>query len=101
MFIDHAVIEVKGGDGGSGVIAFRRESRVPRGGPSGGDGGKGGDVVLEVDSQMSTLLDFSYRRHYLAERGAHGEGSNRTGHSGDDLVLRVPPGTVVIDADSD
>ena len=100
MFIDRATIEVSGGTGGSGAEAFRRESGVPRGGPSGGDGGKGGDVVLEADEQLSTLLDYSYRRHYRADRGMHGEGSNRTGKSGEDLVLKVPPGTVAVDADS-
>ncbi|HEX9886517.1 MAG TPA: GTPase ObgE, partial [Longimicrobiales bacterium] len=100
MFIDRAVIEVVSGTGGSGAEAFRRESGVPRGGPSGGDGGKGGDVILEVDGQLSTLLDYSYRRHYKADRGAHGEGSNRTGRSGADRLLRVPPGTVVRDADT-
>jgi GTP-binding protein len=97
MFVDRSVIEVRGGVGGSGAEAFRRESGVPRGGPSGGDGGKGGDVILEVDPQLSTLLDFSYRRHYHAPRGRHGEGSNRTGKSGEDMVLKVPPGTVVTD----
>lgn len=97
MFVDRAVIEVVAGTGGSGAEAFRRESGVPRGGPSGGDGGKGGDVVLQADPQLSTLLDYSYRRHYKAERGMHGEGSNRTGKSGEDLVLRVPPGTVAYD----
>ncbi len=101
MFVDRAVIEVRGGVGGSGAEAFRRESGVPRGGPSGGDGGNGGHVVLEVDPQLSTLLDYSYRRHYRAPRGMHGEGSNRTGRSGDDLVLKVPPGTVAMDADTD
>ncbi len=100
MFVDRAVIEVKGGVGGSGAEAFRRESGVPRGGPSGGDGGKGGDVVLEVDPQLSTLLDFSYRRHYHAPRGRHGEGSNRTGRSGEAMVLKVPPGTVVRDEET-
>lgn len=100
MFVDRAVIEVRGGVGGSGAEAFRRESGVPRGGPSGGDGGKGGDVVLEVDAQLSTLLDFRYQRHYHAPRGQHGEGSDRTGRSGEDLVLRVPPGTVARDADT-
>lgn len=101
MFVDRAVIEVAGGTGGSGAEAFRREAGVPRGGPSGGDGGKGGDVVLVVDSQLTTLLDYSYRRHYKAPRGMHGEGSNRTGKSGEDLVLRVPPGTVAYDAETE
>lgn len=101
MFVDRAVIEVAAGTGGSGAEAFRRESGVPRGGPSGGDGGKGGDVVLEVDPQLSTLLDLSYRRHYQAERGDHGEGSNRTGRSGEDLVIRVPPGTMAVDDETD
>ncbi|MDX1493152.1 MAG: GTPase ObgE [Longimicrobiales bacterium] len=101
MFVDRAVIEVAGGVGGSGAEAFRRESGVPRGGPSGGDGGKGGDVILVADPQLSTLLDYSYRKHYKAPRGMHGEGSNRTGKSGDDLVLKVPPGTVAYDDDTD
>jgi len=100
VFVDRAVIEVIGGTGGSGADAFRRESGVPRGGPSGGDGGRGGDVVLTADPQLSTLLDYSYRRHYKAERGMHGEGSNRTGRSGENLVLHVPPGTVAYDADT-
>ncbi|MBW3535056.1 MAG: GTPase ObgE [Gemmatimonadetes bacterium] len=98
MFVDRVVIEVAGGTGGSGSDAFRRETGVPRGGPSGGDGGRGGDVVLEVDPQLATLLDYSYRRHYKADRGQHGQGSNKTGRSGEDLVLRVPPGTVVRDS---
>ena len=100
MFVDRAVIEVTAGTGGSGADAFRRESGVPRGGPSGGDGGRGGDVVLTADAQLSTLLDYSYRRHYKAERGQHGEGSNRTGRSGEDMILRVPPGTVAYDDES-
>lgn len=100
MFVDRVVIQVTAGTGGSGAEAFRRESGVPRGGPSGGDGGRGGDVVLEADGQLTTLLDYSYRRHYQAERGQHGEGSNKTGRSGIDLVLKVPPGTIVRDADS-
>jgi GTPase len=91
MFLDQAQIEVKAGDGGSGIVAFRRETGVPHGGPSGGDGGKGGDVLVEADPQLTTLLDFRYRRHYKAERGQHGSGSNRTGRSGEDLVVRVPP----------
>jgi GTP-binding protein len=97
VFVDRAVVEIVAGTGGSGAEAFRRESGVPRGGPAGGDGGKGGDVVLLADTQLTTLLDYSYRRHYKAPRGMHGEGSNRTGRSGEDLVLRVPPGTVVYD----
>ncbi|MCH7531980.1 MAG: GTPase ObgE [Gemmatimonadetes bacterium] len=101
MFIDRAVIEVIAGTGGSGSEAFRREKGVPRGGPAGGDGGKGGDVLLEADAQLATLLDYSYRRHYKADRGMHGAGKNKTGRSGDDLVLKVPPGTVAYDADSE
>ena len=100
MFVDRAVIEVRGGVGGSGAEAFRREAFVPRGGPSGGDGGKGGDVVLEVDANLATLLDFSYQKHYHAPRGQHGQGKDRTGRSGEDMVLKVPPGTVVTDADT-
>ena len=101
MFVDRAVIEISGGTGGSGAEAFRREAGVPRGGPSGGDGGKGGDVILEADPQLSTLLDYSYKRHYRAQRGMHGEGSDRTGRSGEDLILRVPPGTVAYDDETD
>jgi len=100
VFVDRAIIEVAAGTGGSGSDAFRREKGVPRGGPAGGDGGRGGDVVLVADPQLNTLLDYSYRRHYRAERGLHGEGSNRTGRSGEDLVLRVPPGTIAYDADT-
>ena len=98
MFIDKVEIEVAAGTGGSGAEAFRRETGVPRGGPSGGDGGRGGDVVLEADGQLSTLLDYRYNRHYRAERGQHGQGKNRTGRDGEDVVLRVPPGTIVRDA---
>lgn len=100
MFIDRAKIYVKGGDGGNGVVAFRREKYVPRGGPSGGDGGKGADVVLVVDSSLSTLIDFKYKVHYKGKRGEHGQGSNRFGRSAEDLVIKVPPGTVVKDAES-
>ncbi|MDQ3555368.1 MAG: GTPase ObgE, partial [Gemmatimonadota bacterium] len=100
MFLDHATIEIRAGNGGPGAVSFRRESGVPHGGPDGGDGGRGGDVVLVADPQLSTLLDFRYRQRYAAEHGAHGEGSNRTGRSGEDLVLRVPPGTALRDADS-
>ncbi|HEX6938032.1 MAG TPA: GTPase ObgE [Longimicrobiales bacterium] len=100
MFVDYAVINVYAGTGGSGAEAWRREAGVPRGGPAGGDGGKGGDVVLRADRQLSTLLDYRYQQHYRAERGQHGMGKNRTGRDGADLVLRVPPGTVVKDADT-
>jgi len=99
-FIDKAKIYVKGGDGGNGCVAFRREKFVPKGGPSGGDGGKGGDVVLVADRNVHTLLDFKYRRHYRAENGKHGEGNKRTGQSGKDLIIKVPVGTVVKDAET-
>ena len=101
MFVDRAVIEVAGGPGGSGSEAFRREKGVPRGGPAGGDGGHGGDVVLVADGQLATLLDYSYRRHYRAERGLHGEGNQKTGRSGEDMILKVPPGTVAYDDETD
>lgn len=100
MFVDRAVIEVTAGTGGSGSEAFRREKYVAQGGPAGGDGGRGGHVILEVDPQLSTLLDFSYQRQYRAERGQHGDRSNRTGRDGADLVLKVPPGTVAKDQDT-
>lgn len=101
MFVDRAVIEVIAGTGGSGAESFRRESGVPRGGPNGGDGGRGGDVVLVADPQLTTLLDYSYRRHYKAKRGQHGMGSNKTGRSGEHLELKVPRGTVVRDPETD
>ncbi|MEK7715274.1 MAG: GTPase ObgE [candidate division NC10 bacterium] len=100
MFIDEIDIFVKGGDGGAGCVSFRREKYVPRGGPDGGDGGDGGSVWLEADPALTTLLDYHYKRHYHAERGQHGEGGNRHGRSGGDLVLRVPLGTLVTDRDT-
>lgn len=100
MFIDLARIRVKGGAGGAGAVAFRRETGVPRGGPAGGNGGRGGDVVLVANSQLSTLLDYSYRESYSAGRAGHGEGSRKTGADGSALELPVPLGTVVKDADS-
>ncbi len=100
MFLDHAVIQVKAGRGGEGAVSFRRESYEPKGGPDGGDGGKGGDVVFRADPQLTTLMDYRYRQHYAAESGRKGEGGNRTGRSGEDLVLRLPPGTVLKDADT-
>jgi GTP-binding protein len=99
MFIDEIDVFVKGGDGGAGCISFRREKYVPRGGPDGGDGGDGGSVILEADPSITTLLDFHYRRHYTAERGQHGKGSNKQGASGSDTVLRVPLGTMVSERD--
>ena len=101
MFIDSVEIDVEGGSGGSGSEAFRREKGVPRGGPAGGDGGSGGDVVLVADDSLTTLSDYRYRRHHRGERGRHGEGSNRTGKSGRDVELRVPPGTLVVDSQDD
>jgi GTP-binding protein len=100
MFIDFARLRVKGGAGGAGAVAFRRERGVPRGGPAGGNGGRGGDVVLVADDQLSTLLDYSYRESYAAGRAGHGEGSNKTGADGEDLELPVPLGTVVVDAET-
>lgn len=100
MFIDLARIRVKGGAGGAGAVAFRRETGVPRGGPAGGNGGRGGDVVLVANSQLSTLLDYSYRENYSAGRAGHGEGSRKTGADGSVLELPVPLGTVAKDADS-
>jgi GTP-binding protein len=97
MFIDEAKITVKAGDGGHGSIAFRREKFVPRGGPSGGDGGRGGNIYLLADSQENTLLKFRFDHMFRAERGRHGEGSNRHGRSGDDMEIRIPVGTVVHD----
>ena len=100
MFIDRISIKVEGGTGGSGAEAFLRESGNPRGGPAGGDGGDGGDVILVCDPQLTTLLDLRYRSEYRATRGAHGEGSNKTGAQGRNEELRVPPGTVVADAET-
>jgi len=98
MFIDRAKIHVQGGDGGNGVTAFRREKFVPRGGPSGGDGGRGGDVILTADASLNTLLHLRYNPRHIAGRGLHGEGSNRSGHNGADLIVRVPVGTQIFDA---
>jgi GTPase len=100
LFIDEAKIRVKAGDGGNGCMAFRREKFVPRGGPSGGDGGKGGDVVMESSERHNTLVHFRFNPEYKAERGRHGEGANKTGREGGDVVLKVPVGTIVYDDDT-
>ncbi|PYT95549.1 MAG: GTPase ObgE [Acidobacteria bacterium] len=97
MFVDEAKIYVKAGNGGNGCVAFRREKYVPRGGPSGGDGGNGGSVHLEANPNDNTLLRYRYNREFRADRGRHGEGSNCTGHSGEDLILQVPVGTLALD----
>jgi GTP-binding protein len=97
MFVDEAKIRVKAGDGGNGCMAFRREKFVPRGGPSGGDGGRGGDVIMESSERHNTLVHFRFNPEYKAERGRHGEGSNRTGREGESIVLKVPVGTMVYD----
>src|SRR6202040_4398626 len=98
MFVDEAKISVKAGDGGNGCVAFRREKYVPRGGPSGGDGGHGGSIYLEANINDNTLLRYRYNREFKPDRGRHGEGSNCSGQSGEDMVLLVPVGTVVFDA---
>ena len=98
-FIDEATIDVEAGDGGDGCTAFRREAHVPRGGPSGGDGGRGGSVIFKGDPQMDTLLDHTYQRLYRAKRGGHGSGRDRTGAAGEDLVIPVPVGTQIWDAE--
>jgi len=95
MFIDRVIVRVTAGSGGSGIASFRREKFAPMGGPDGGDGGKGGDVIIRADSNLATLLDFTYRDSWEADRGDHGSGSNKTGRSGEDIILPVPPGTVV------
>ncbi|RMF36782.1 MAG: GTPase ObgE [Planctomycetota bacterium] len=100
MFVDRAEIYVEGGRGGNGCVAFRREKHVPHGGPSGGDGGDGGSVIFRAREGVNSLVEFAHRRHWKAERGRHGEGSQRHGKSGRDLIVEVPPGTVIIDADS-
>jgi len=100
VFIDEVLISVKGGDGGNGCLAFRREKFVPRGGPSGGDGGRGGDVILVASEHYNTLLHFRFNPEHTAQRGRHGEGSNRTGREGASVELPVPVGTVVFNAES-
>ncbi len=99
QFTDICRINVKGGDGGAGCMSFRREAYVPKGGPDGGDGGRGGNVIVQADAQLSSLIDYRFKHHFRAERGTHGQGSRRDGKNGEDLVLRVPMGTVVRELD--
>jgi GTPase len=99
-FVDEAKIYVKAGGGGNGCVAFRREKYVPRGGPSGGDGGAGGSIILEANPHDNTLLRYRYNREFRADRGRHGEGSQCSGHAGEDMILAVPVGTVVLDEDT-
>ncbi len=100
-FVDRAKIYVKGGDGGKGCVSFRREKFVPRGGPDGGNGGHGGAVIIEANRHYGTLLDLKFRQHYVARRGEHGKGANRTGESSPDWIISVPAGTVIMAADDD
>lgn len=99
-FVDEALITIQSGDGGNGCASFRREKYVPRGGPNGGDGGRGGHVVFETTSRINTLYRFNFKKHFKAQRGAHGRGKNQSGKTGKDLVIEVPPGTLIRDAES-
>ena len=98
MLIDNAKIVIKSGDGGNGCVSFRREKFVPKGGPNGGDGGKGGDVIFISDSSLDTLIDFRYRKIYKAGNGKHGMGGDKTGRNGDDVFIKVPCGSIIKDA---
>jgi GTP-binding protein len=100
-FLDQAKIYVKGGDGGDGCVSFRREKYIPRGGPNGGDGGRGGSVIARADDALNTLIDYRYKQHFRAPRGGHGMGRERTGASGADIELAVPPGTQILDEDGE
>lgn len=100
MFVDQVKVYVKGGDGGNGMVAFRREKYVPMGGPAGGDGGRGGDVIFVVDEGLRTLMDFRYQRHFKAKRGENGMSKSKHGKSAEDLIVKVPPGTIVMDAET-
>jgi len=95
LFLDHAKIYIRSGDGGNGCVSFRREKYVPKGGPNGGDGGRGGDIIFKASSQLSTLVDFRYKSHYKAQRGDHGQGSLKTGRNGKDEVILVPCGSII------
>ncbi len=99
-FVDEAEIYIKAGDGGKGAVSFRREKYVPKGGPDGGDGGKGGDVVFQVDEGLNTLQPFRHKKKFIAEKGEHGRGKKQHGKSGKDLIIKVPPGTLIRDLDT-
>jgi GTP-binding protein len=101
MFVDEAKIWVKAGDGGNGCVSFRREKFIPKGGPDGGDGGRGGHIYFQAVDDLDTLLDFAGKHHWRAQNGGHGQGSNKHGANGQDLVIRVPPGTLIYDTDWD
>ncbi|QDV22588.1 GTPase ObgE [Aureliella helgolandensis] len=100
MFVDRAEVEIEAGKGGDGCVAFRREKHVPHGGPSGGDGGNGGSVIVRAREGVNSLMEFAHRKHWRAPRGERGEGSDRHGKSGSNLIIEVPPGTVLIDSES-
>ncbi|MCI5210814.1 MAG: GTPase ObgE, partial [Candidatus Electrothrix sp. ATG2] len=100
-FVDEVKFFVKAGDGGNGCVSFRREKFVPKGGPNGGDGGQGGSVFIETDPRKHSLIDFRYRSHFKAERGANGQGSDKHGRGGKDTVIYVPPGSLIKDAETD
>jgi GTP-binding protein len=101
QFLDQAKVYVRSGDGGNGAVSFRREKFIEFGGPNGGDGGKGGDVIVECVANLNTLLDYRYKQHFKAKRGGHGMGQNRAGAGGSDVVLKVPPGTEILDEDGE
>ncbi len=100
MFIDYAEIELASGKGGDGAVTFRREKYVPKGGPSGGNGGKGGDIIIEAHHNLSTLLDFKYKRHYKAEKGDNGASALKDGKNGEDIIIKVPVGTIIKDSET-
>ena len=100
-FIDQATLQVKAGNGGMGCIAFLREKYRPKGGPCGGDGGRGGNIIIRVNPQLSTLQDVTLKSHYRAEHGAHGGGKNKHGKNGKDIIIKIPPGTIIKDASTE